>query len=124
MLANNFYTVHELNLEGNQASAQIELQAQHPIFGGHFPGEPVVPGVTMIRICEELLSLALKKQYRIKESKTIKFLSVTNPELDSILQVKFQLKQDAVQILADFSFIKPDGVICFKMSAVLQATEN
>jgi 3-hydroxyacyl-[acyl-carrier-protein] dehydratase len=112
------------DLEGNQASATIELQAKHPIFGGHFPGEPVVPGVTMIRMCEELLSLALKKQYRIKESKTIKFLSVTNPELDSILQVNFQLKQDAEQILADFSFIKPDGVICFKMNALLQASEN
>jgi 3-hydroxyacyl-[acyl-carrier-protein] dehydratase len=124
MLANNFYTVHELNLEGNQASAQIELQAQHPIFGGHFPGEAVVPGVTMIRICEELLSLALKKQYRIKESKTIKFLSVINPELDSILKVYFQLKQDAEQILADFSFVKPDGVICFKMNALLQASED
>jgi 3-hydroxyacyl-[acyl-carrier-protein] dehydratase len=124
MLANNFYTVQELNLEGNQASATIELQAQHPIFGGHFPGEPVVPGVTMIRMCEELLSLALKKQYRINESNTIKFLSVTNPELDSILQVNFQFKQDAEQILADFSFIKPDGVICFKMNAQLQASEN
>lgn len=120
MLAGNFYTVHALKLEGNQASSQIELQAQHPIFGGHFPGEPVVPGVTMLRICEELLSQALKKQYRILESKTIKFLSVINPVQDPVLTVNFHLKPEGEQILADFSFVKQDGVVSFKMNALLQ----
>jgi 3-hydroxyacyl-[acyl-carrier-protein] dehydratase len=119
MLVGSFYIINELKVEGGEVSAKIELQSHHPIFEGHFPGEPVMPGVTMIRICEEILSESLKIQYRIKESKSIKFLSIINPIENPSLEIFIQFKHQDNQLIADFSFIKSDGVVSFKMNATL-----
>jgi hypothetical protein len=78
-----------------------------------------MPGVTMIRICEEILSESLKIQYRIKESKSIKFLSIINPIENPSLEIFIQFKHQDNQLIADFSFIKSDGVVSFKMNATL-----
>ncbi|MCX6278823.1 MAG: 3-hydroxyacyl-ACP dehydratase [Bacteroidetes bacterium] len=84
MLSNNFFnvetlTLSELALNQLQISASILLNPSHQIFKGHFPGNPVVPGVCQIQMIKELIEQAIKKTIRLTESDNIKFLLMINP---------------------------------------------
>ena len=45
MLLGTLFHIINLDVTGADLSARIELDATHPIFEGHFPGRPILPGV-------------------------------------------------------------------------------
>lgn len=51
----------------------------HHIFDGHFPGNPVTPGVVQMEIIKELLSTSLEKPMSLDTMGTCKFLAILNP---------------------------------------------
>jgi 3-hydroxymyristoyl/3-hydroxydecanoyl-(acyl carrier protein) dehydratase len=56
MLLNSFYTLEAApETTPTRVQATIRLNPDHAIFAGHFPGQPVVPGVCMLQIIKELL---------------------------------------------------------------------
>ena len=78
LLEKNFYTVQSFTNEEGIAKASISINAAHEIFKGHFPGQPVVPGVCMTQIVKELLEKAITKETRLLKADHLKFLSVIN----------------------------------------------
>ncbi|AMR34263.1 hypothetical protein A0256_23825 [Mucilaginibacter sp. PAMC 26640] len=69
-------------------TATIELNPAHPIFNGHFPGQPVLPGVCMLQIIKELLEVSLGKPTRMRKASELKFLSLISPEETDVLQAQ------------------------------------
>jgi len=97
MLVNNFYKIIKTDyLKDNPGSFKvtIELNDKHKIFKGHFPGNPIVPGVCMIQIVKEILSKLLKKNLFLSEGINIKFISVIKPEINKILNIDYKIKQE------------------------------
>ena len=74
MLLNNFYTVDELTKSENELQASIQFHPEHEIFEGHFPGQPVVPGVCMVQIVKEFMQLATEEKLMFIKGNQIKFL--------------------------------------------------
>ena len=84
MLLNDFYTIETAGGEmpapvAAEARAVLVLNATHPIFTGHFPGQPVVPGACQLQMVEELLSHALGSEYRLVRADQLKFLTPIDP---------------------------------------------
>lgn len=79
MLLNNFYHIVTKDLAPASARAVITLDAGHRIFAGHFPGQPVVPGVCMMQIVRELAEQGVGKALQIRTADNMKFLSILNP---------------------------------------------
>ena len=93
MLLNNFYKILELHSEdGEIIKAKIEINSNHEIFSGHFPNNPIVPGVCLIQIVKETLSKHLGKELTLAEGKNIKFTAVVNPNEYKQLEVEHILK--------------------------------
>ncbi len=55
------------------------IPAQHPCLTGHFPNNPVVPGVILLEKVESLLSQQLA-HWTITELNHVKFLNTVLPE--------------------------------------------
>ena len=55
MLSGDFFIITTLQTEDNAASALLEFNTEHPIFKGHFPGQPVVPGACLLQIVKEMM---------------------------------------------------------------------
>jgi len=93
MLKNEFFVVTGIKYtDNNNFSALIDLNSSHPIFKGHFPGSPVVPGVCFIQIIREILEEVFSRKLYVKEVSNIKFMAIANPEIDNILELNYSLE--------------------------------
>jgi 3-hydroxyacyl-[acyl-carrier-protein] dehydratase len=94
---------------------QIKIHANHPVFKGHFPDFPVVPGAMMIKIFKELINNFFGKYYMLSSSRDIKFLALIEPVEDKILdiEIKYQLVSE---LLSTSITVKENETISLKMS--------
>ena len=94
---------------------QIKIRANHPVFKGHFPDFPVVPGAMMIKIFKELINNFFGKYYMLSSSRDIKFLALIEPVEDKILdiEIKYQLVSE---LLSTSITVKENETISLKMS--------
>ena len=108
MLQNSFYTVLRAESSPGNVKALLSINKEHPILKGHFPGQPVVPGVCMMQIIKELTEQQTKNKLNISRADTIKFLSIIDPRLNP-------------EVEALVSYIEKDG--SFSVTASLMAGE-
>jgi 3-hydroxyacyl-[acyl-carrier-protein] dehydratase len=94
MLLNKLYKIRSLNTneEGSGIIAEIELDPGHPLFKGHFPGNPILPGVCTVQIIRELLEQSINKSIRMTKAGNIKYLGFVNPFIMPLLTFQLQLK--------------------------------
>ncbi|HLG39714.1 MAG TPA: hypothetical protein VI461_08595 [Chitinophagaceae bacterium] len=81
------------NVESKESSADtwyfvVRLDPKHPIYAGHFPGSPLVPGALLVQIVKELAETGTGKALKLIKADSIKFLSVIVPHESSSLSVK------------------------------------
>ncbi|MBW7676958.1 3-hydroxyacyl-ACP dehydratase [Chryseobacterium chendengshani] len=76
----DFYTLQSHNKSDNGSFiAHIILNKEHDIFRGHFPGNPVTPGVCMMQIVKELTEKFTGKKLFLKSASNVKFMAIINP---------------------------------------------
>jgi 3-hydroxyacyl-[acyl-carrier-protein] dehydratase len=79
MLVPNLYRILNQQIEATIIRAELEVNATHEIFKGHFPSVPVLPGVCMVQCVKELIESSIEKKTRLDKADMIKFLSMLNP---------------------------------------------
>jgi 3-hydroxyacyl-[acyl-carrier-protein] dehydratase len=117
MLQNHFYTLTNPNaIEGTNFRTEINLNSKHPIFKGHFPGLPVVPGVCMMAIVKELLQKGVGKKLLLQKADTIKFLALINPNEHPSVDVEIKYVSNDDGTYSTDAVIFADNRPYFKMS--------
>ena len=76
----------------DQVSAVLELNPKHQIYKGHFPNQPVVPGVCLIQIIKEMLVCSFSKELSLIRTDEAKFLNIIDPLVNPILQMEAKIK--------------------------------
>ena len=94
MLIEGLYIVKELKNTDSEITANIKLNANHEIFEGHFPGNPIMPGVCMMQIIKELTEEVLGKELALQTSTNIKFMAKINPETDPDLVLNIPYSEE------------------------------
>ena len=87
ILLGHFYKIDSLSRAGNSINATVTFDIGHPIFRGHFPDMPIVPGVCQTQMLGEVLGQALSVELQLKSAATIKFLSVVDPTKNPTLNL-------------------------------------
>jgi 3-hydroxyacyl-[acyl-carrier-protein] dehydratase len=88
ILEGHFYTLVSPVMENGKIQAIIKINPDHEIFRGHFPGQPVVPGVCMMQIVKELLEKNTGKPVRLHNGYDLKFLSVIDPGKNNMVNAE------------------------------------
>lgn len=121
MLKDTFYTVLSFEQAEQTIQARIKLNAQHPIFEGHFPQHPIVPGVCMVQLVKELLELSVEKSLMLTYGDNLKFLTMLNPQEVPEVNVSITYKlEDLITIQAT---IQQNDVTYFKFSGTVKKTD-
>jgi len=118
MLLNHFFTFTELQTEGNIVKANIKLNPAHPIFKGHFPGQPIVPGVCMMQMVKEVVEAHINKKTRLVKASDLKFLSFIYPDQDKLLQLEVKINTEEEWVRIDARLLD-DETILFKFKGIL-----
>lgn len=92
LLQSNFYNIKSFAVEEQNIQAIININPAHDIFKGHFPEQPVVPGVCMIQIIKELTSQHVTTALQLNSAAQVKFLQLLVPEAGQDIQVQISIK--------------------------------
>jgi 3-hydroxyacyl-[acyl-carrier-protein] dehydratase len=109
MLIEGLYKVNKITHSDSEIISEISLNPAHDIFKGHFPGNPIMPGVCMMQVIKELTEEVLKVEMNLQTSTNIKFMAKINPELNPDLKLKID-------------FTKEDGIVKLKNSTYFEDT--
>jgi 3-hydroxyacyl-[acyl-carrier-protein] dehydratase len=117
MLLNDFFFVDDWQPGDGLARAILRINWGHPIFEGHFPGRPVVPGACLLQIVKELVSMALGNEIRLIRAGQIKFISMIGPDEDETVWMNLTWNE-ALQVTAEGMHA---GDVCFRFKGSFQA---
>lgn len=100
MLLEDFYTIVELDSSDKEnIKAIIDLNKEHEVYEGHFPGNPIVPGVCLTQLIKEVMENVEGEELMMVYADNIKFMAMVNPEVNSRLQIDLKVKYDTEQNL-------------------------
>lgn len=120
MLAGNFYTIMESQQTEQSFAAQLALNAAHPIFEGHFPGQPVVPGVCMMQTIQELLEKRLERKLLLQKAVNMKFLVMIDPVVQPQVKTELQFTLQDDGTVKTNAVIKSDSTIFMKFQGTFK----
>ena len=106
MLIADLYTIKEETITNDVQTTSITLNPANKIFTGHFPGNPVTPGVCMLQIIKELTENRLGCSLFMKKASNVKFMAVINPEKtpDLIITNSFKDTDDEIKVKNTFAY--------------------
>ena len=117
-MPNSFYSLEQYSCQDHNVVAAIRFNPRHSIFAGHFPGQPVVPGVCMVQIVKQLALRALgRENMLLSQAHQLKFLQLIVPEQEALIDIDLKLKEEDKGYAVQASFTKA-GAAVFKMTGV------
>lgn len=120
LFKNDFYRITSTSDHDGQDVFSIELNPNHHIFEGHFPDNPVTPGVVQMEIVKEMLEEKMGKRYRLSTLGNSKFLAILNPASDAVVDVVLKITEDE-EALKLTAVIKNEDNTFLKMNASYHA---
>lgn len=117
ILQNTFYSIQSLESDAERIEARIALNADHRIFEGHFPENPVTPGVVQMEMIKELLTTHFDRSIQLLSMSNCKFLAILNPTVhpEVVVSIQWKSEEGTIKINAQ---IASDDTSFLKLSAV------
>ncbi len=100
MLLNNFFKIIKSEKTDNKIISEIEISANHTIFTGHFPGNPITPGVVQIQIVKEILENIYQKELRLLTMPRCNFLKIWNPSDTPRIIIEISFSENPLHVSA------------------------
>jgi 3-hydroxyacyl-[acyl-carrier-protein] dehydratase len=119
MVLKDFYKVlSEEKITDSKYTITILVNEKHDVFKGHFPGNPIMPGVCMIQIIKELTEKITESTLMIQTLSNVKFMALINPEATPELRLELDIvttEDDLVKVKNTTYF---NDTIALKLSNV------
>lgn len=98
----------------------VRLDPEHFIYKAHFPGEPITPGVCILQIASELLSLSLGKDVEVRCVRNVKFLQVLVPDKDTCVTFTLHTADEPDDSLRSHITVSANAGTIAKISIICQ----
>ncbi|NOQ91690.1 MAG: 3-hydroxyacyl-ACP dehydratase [Flavobacteriaceae bacterium] len=121
MILENFYTIKSKQISEDQINYTFEIiiNNKHDIFRGHFPDNPVMPGVCMIQIIKEITESVIGKKLFMDKCSNVKFLAIINPDKTPKLTLELQITKIDSKVKVK-NTTKFEDTVALKLSAQYQ----
>ena len=104
--------------DGNEVV--VRMNAEHPVYAGHFPGAPITPGVLTMQMIRECTGMKTGLNLRFKSIKNCRLAAMVSP--DDILRLKMDTSDEngTVKLKATLTDANDDGNLRLHLDAELQ----
>ncbi len=109
MLLGDFFTINNLENSASDIKADLIINADHKIFEGHFPGQPVVPGVCMMQMVKEIVEKVMGKKTDLIKAHEMKFLAIIDPVKNNTISaiLKYTVEENG-NLVVSATFFKEE----------------
>ena len=97
----------------NYIEAIVDVQVDSPWFSGHFPGEPILPGIALVYIAEQAIiqyALAKGEQIQLHTLKRVRFTQPVRP--GETLSLNIIGEEAGEEILFSFKITNKENIVC------------
>lgn len=99
-MLNDFYAITDkIHLAEGKYEYKIRLNEKHEIFKGHFPDNPVTPGVCMLQIIKNITEEITKKKLFLSKTANVKFMALINPEITPEVTLTFDIAENTDTVI-------------------------
>jgi len=101
MVLENFYKIknREVSTDSITHSVEIDINKDHPIFDGHFPKNPVMPGVCMMQIIKDITEDIVDSKLFMEKCSNVKFLAIINPKINPLLNLELKVSNENGKVI-------------------------
>jgi 3-hydroxyacyl-[acyl-carrier-protein] dehydratase len=118
ILLGDFFDIVSLETTEGNINALIEINADHKIFEGHFPGQPVVPGVCQMQMIKEILEQVLEKETQVSTAAEMKFRAIIDPTQNNSISATIRYSMEEGNKIKVVASLFKDQLVHFGMKAV------
>lgn len=86
MFQDNLFTIITEEIAEQHAVFDIRLNAQHEIYKGHFPSDPITPGVCIVQMTTDLFAHIQQCSCQMTAAKNVKFLNLIKPAEHEVIR--------------------------------------
>jgi len=119
MLLNDFFTIVHSSREADSLNTCVKVNAEHSILKGHFPQQPIVPGVCMMQLIKEILESETHETLMLTSADHLKFMTMwipnDYPELNA--EIKTESADDSYKVIAT---LQQGETVFFKMKGLFK----
>jgi len=89
----NLYKIISISASGEDSvSFEVQLNRKCEIFDGHFPGQPVLPGVCTLEIIKDCISNIRGNKVILSGISQCKFTGMVDPGIENLLKIDIDIK--------------------------------
>lgn len=116
-MVDDLYQISDRQLDGARLNGTVNYNPEHQVFKGHFPGQPVVPGVCTMDMIKDLLQEVLGKKLVLRSTGQVKFLQLIVPDRKPTVNITWQEVENGYLANAG---LKENGTDLFKMTGTFE----
>ena len=97
----------------NYIEALADVPVDSPWFSGHFPGQPILPGIALVYMAEQAIiqdALAKGEQVQLHTLKRVRFTQPVRP--GETLSLNIVSKEAGEDILFSFKVANKENIVC------------
>lgn len=118
MVLENFYSItSQEKMDENRFSFDILINNNHRIFEGHFPNNPIMPGVCMMQITKEITEDLTSSTLFMRKCSNVKFTAIINPEINQKLNLQIVISMEENGDVKVKNITKFEDTIALKLTA-------
>jgi 3-hydroxyacyl-[acyl-carrier-protein] dehydratase len=118
MTLKSLYTISDLQIADGEFSASLSFNPDHEIFDGHFPGQPVVPGVALIHILKDVCSTIVGSEVKLVKGANIKFLNIIDPTQNAVYSVSGAYSRNEDKTISLAASIQNEASVNIKFKGI------
>ncbi|MCQ2204676.1 MAG: hypothetical protein MJZ15_09575 [Bacteroidales bacterium] len=105
MLEGSYFDVLSTSNDNGTYSFDIRLHSNHKVYDGHFPGNPVSPGVCSIEMIRECSEMIFSKPLTISAVSQCRFITVLTPVSydKAVITITPTVTGDSIKVVASIT---------------------
>ena len=108
-------------MDNQKYQVSVLINEKHEIFKGHFPGNPIMPGVCMMQIIKELTEQITEKKLIMQSLSNVKFMALINPDVTPKLNLELDINITDDQLVKVKNNTSFNETVALKLSSVYKS---
>lgn len=111
------YSLEIIESVAGAVKATVSYEAGHKVFAGHFPGNPIVPGVCTLNMITDTLQSRVGAPVSLRTAANVKFLQLIRPGDNPVLTLSWT---ESEGLIAAQASLESEGIPLMRFSGTYE----